>query len=177
MSDKDEPINKTLDILVNARKRSILPNVPEQVQAKISKSNGHQERINRLNAAMLKFIEFTYEKNGSEFTNMDAFGMISITAPFTKSGYRDYVITATEGRALALIVKESQKLTEPEPLLIYKPGYTRWFLQFDRYRNAGQAVTWLQALKINERFLRAWRQVSCQRYSGEAMSPKTAIAP
>jgi len=161
--------SNVVDILENSRKRTILPEIPQRAKMNISRKSKLQERANRLNAAMMTFIRFSYEKDGCEFVNLDAEGMVTITAPFTKTGYKDYKISVTEGRALSIIIKESQTSTKPEPLLIYKPGYTRWFIQFNQYRNAEQAVEWLKALNIDNRFIRAWRKASCQRYTGEAI--------
>lgn len=154
------------DILQNAQPKRITEPIVARTRRTISRANIYQARVNRCTAAMMVFIEYVYERRGGHFINIDSDndGILLITAPHTKTGWRDYLIRKAEGKALNKIFMVTMKLDTPYPWLTFDPLATSWFVDVKAYRNEKQAKAWLKAINLDERFMGAWKQVTAEKY-------------
>lgn len=165
MSNKKITDN-ALDILAHSKPRNVGQRAAQGIARNVSKANYYQVRINRCNAAMLAFAGFVYERQNGHLINVDiSTGQLLITAPFTRSGYRDYGIRKAEGLALQKIIMTASQLDDPVWWLMFDVDITRWFVNLADYRNPLQAQRYLDSIAIEKRFLGAWQQVANSRYT------------
>lgn len=170
MSNKKITDN-ALDILANAQPRRITQNATRGAVRNVSKANYYQVRINRVQAAMLAFVGFVYERQNGYLINVDMeTGQLLITAPFTRSGFSDYGIKKAEGLALQKIIMGASKQDQPVWWLLFDDDIKRWFVNLADYRNPLQAQSYLESISIERRFFNAWRQVAAARYTAQQSS-------
>ena len=170
MSDKKITDN-ALDILANAQPRKLGERVAAGAVKNVSKANYYQTRINRVNASLLAFVGFVYEQHNGHFINIEAgTGRLQITAPWTRSGYRDYGLRKAEGLALQKIMKDISRLDNPVWWVMFDDDIRRWCVNLADYRNPLQAQSYIESVGIQGRFVGAWKQVANSRYSGPMIS-------
>lgn len=171
MSNKRVTDN-ALDILANAQPRRIAQNATRNAVRDVSRANYYQVRINRVQAAMLAFVGFVYERQNGHLINVDVdTGQLLITAPFTRSGFGDYGLRKSEGMALQRIVMSASERDQPVWWLLYDGDLKRWFVNVADYRNPLQAQSWIDTIGIQQRFVNTWRQVVREQYASPAGGP------
>lgn len=97
------------------------------------------------------FIVQLYEVDeAGQLVNVDFIdGKILVKTPWRKTVREDEAATlrTTERTVLRAFLSNAQKRDKPFPLFIFDKPF--WYLSIGEYRNAKQALSWLDALTIN----------------------------
>lgn len=146
--------------------------VRKRATYKFGRASYYQVKVNRIEAAMMAFIEHVYAKdmNGTPTAFDPMSSQLKIVAPFTRSGYKQYGIKKAEAFAFAKIVKAVNDAGMVPEFVYYKPHQRRWFVNTQNYRNPLQALTWLEQLNMSKHFPYAWSTVTDPKYSGEPIA-------
>lgn len=144
---------------------SAAPATVQRVSATAKSKNDMTARINRVIAAMGIFAGHVYETDGGVYQHVSADGVLLITTPFSKTGYQNYLITRSEGRALNKIYRHMQTVDKRLPWLIYDPLLTRWCVDIATYPAQQDAIKWLKWCNLQKQFPAQWYALTDSRYT------------